>query len=280
VLWSTEPDARGEVFDARELGWSHRPLDGWLTLALAEDGHADASRRGDIVSAVVPIGAKAKSMPAGVPVALIEVWDEGAEVARADMRRLTYHAFGLVSALTLGFLLWWLLLLVVSRPLADLAAAAGRPDLVPEDLAPATGRDDEIGALARTLALAVIRLEERRAQVAERTARLESALNAGTDGLAMASLREGVWRIDHVNELLASMAGRPADWFTGRAVHEGMAAIEHRLVDKDGVGAWVDQGLADTEFAGMHMVPMRSTQSSRTSSPSSAHASMCGTPRS
>ena len=258
VLWSTEPEAKGRVFDARDLGWSHRPLDGWLTLALSEGGHSDASRRGDIVSAVVPVGVKgAGATPAGVPVALIEVWDEGAEVARADLRRLTYHALGLVCALTLGFLLWWLLLWVVSRPLADLAAAAGREGLRPEDLAFATLRDDEIGALARTLTLAVIRLEERRAQVAERTARLESALNAGTDGLAMASPRDGTWRIDHVNELLARMAGKPADWFTGRPVHEGMAAIEHRLVDKDAVGAWVEQGLVNPDFAGMSMVPMR-----------------------
>src|SRR5215204_4350371 len=27
VLWSTEPDERGHVFDARQLGWGHRPLD-------------------------------------------------------------------------------------------------------------------------------------------------------------------------------------------------------------------------------------------------------------
>src|SRR5690349_2541901 len=107
VLWSTEPDAKGHVFDARDLGWSHRPLDGWLTLALREGGHSDASARGEFVSAVVPIGAKGPGVtPAGVPVALIEVWDEGAEVARADLRRLTYHGLGLVCALTLGFLLW------------------------------------------------------------------------------------------------------------------------------------------------------------------------------
>jgi hypothetical protein len=27
VLWSTEPDERGHVFDARQLGWGHRPLE-------------------------------------------------------------------------------------------------------------------------------------------------------------------------------------------------------------------------------------------------------------
>jgi signal transduction histidine kinase len=260
VLWSTQPDERGQVFDARQLGWVHRPLDGWLTHALAEGGSADASARGDRVGAVVPVGRRAsakRAVPAGVPVALIEVWDESGEVARADVRRVNYHVLGLVCALTLGFLLWWLLLLVVSRPLADLAAVAGRADLEPEDLAPATARDDEIGALARTLTLALLRLEERRAQVAERTARLESALNAGTDGLAMASLRDGAWRIDHVNEILASLVGRPADWFTGRTVHEGMAAIEPRLVEAEGVGDWVEQGLTDPEFTGMRMSPMR-----------------------
>jgi signal transduction histidine kinase/CheY-like chemotaxis protein len=263
VLWSTEEGARGKIFDARELGWDHRPLAGWLTLALAEGGVADASRRGDCVSAVVPIVPehagllRPRNPGRGAPVALVEIWDESAEAASADVRRVNYHVLGLVSALTLGFLLWWLLLLVVSRPLADLAAAAGRADLAPEDLAPAAERDDEIGALARTLALALVRLEERRAQVAERTARLESALNAGTDGLAMASLRDGMWRIDHVNEILASLVGKPADWFTGRTVHEGMAAIEPRLVDPEGVGAWVEQGLADPDFVGMRMSAMR-----------------------
>src|SRR5689334_9185053 len=261
ITWSTEEDARGKPFDAGALGWTGGPSDGWLAFALAEGGAADASRRGDVVSAVVPISPRTGSAPraraAGTPVALIVIWDESGEAAAADVRRVTYHMLGLVSALTLGFLLWWLLLLVVSRPLADLAAAAARGDLAPEDLAPATERDDEIGALARTLALALVRLEERRAQVAERTARLESALNAGTDGLAMASLRDGTWCIDHVNDVLAGMVDKPAEWFTGRTVQEGMAAIEHRLVDAQGVGDWVRRGLGDPAFVGMRESPMR-----------------------
>ena len=256
VVWSTEATMTASTFDPRELGWSHRPLTGWLAMALAEGGAADASRRGDRVSAVVPIHpfgwrAHGKPIPAGHPVALVEIWDESSAAAAADIRRVNYHALGFVCALTLGFLLWWLLLLVVSRPLADLATVAGRHDLLPEDLAPATERDDEIGALARVLTLALHRLEERRAQVAERTARLESAVNAGADGLAMASPRDGVWRIDHVNEILANIVGKPADWFPGRTVQEGMAAIAPRLVDAEGVAAWVEHGLEDPSFEGM-----------------------------
>jgi hypothetical protein len=144
----------------------------------------------------------------------------------------------------------------VSLPLADLAAVAGRADLEPEDLAPATGRDDEIGALARTLTLALLRLEERRAQVAERTARLESALNAGTDG---SPWRRCATELAHRPRQRDPREPRrtPADWFTGRTVHEGMAAIEPRLVEVEGVGQWVEQGLADPEFTGMRMSPMR-----------------------
>ncbi len=254
VVWSTQPNERSKRFDARELGWSRRPLIGWLENAIAEGGAADASGRGDRVSAVVPIHPPAhrtRKNDAAKPVALVEIWDETAAAARADVRRVNDHVVGLASALGLGFLLWWLLLIVVSRPLADLARVAARPDLLPKDLALAAGRDDEIGALARVLTLARYRLEERRSQVAERTARLESALNAGTDGLAMTSLKEGTWRIDHVNKILADMMAKPAEWFVGRTVEEGLAAFQVRLVDPDSVAAWVEQGLADPNFEGM-----------------------------
>ena len=66
-----------------------------------------------------------------MPIALILIWDEHEEADAADVRRLYYHGFGFACALTLSFLLWWLLLGVVSRPLAELAAVAGREDLLP-----------------------------------------------------------------------------------------------------------------------------------------------------
>ena len=258
TAWSSHSGSIGAPFDARWLAWSQRSTRGWLASALSDGGCGDANERGDRVSAVEPIvpgwpQAHRGAMKPGMPVALILIWDERKEADSADARRLYYHGFGFACALTLTFLLWWLLLQVVSRPLAELAAVAGREDLLPSDLAPKAQRDDEIGALARALTLALHHVAERHAQVEEHMVRLESALNAGHDGLAMASLREDCWVIDHVNEVLATIVGKPAAWFAGRTVHEGLAALKPRLVDPDGIAGWVEQGLSDPEFKGMRV---------------------------
>ena len=258
TVWSSHAGSIGVPFDARRLGWSQRSTRGWLANALADGGCGDASERGDRISAVEPIQPGWPQLHRGIvkpgmPVALILIWDERAEADTADARRLYYHGFGFACALTLSFLLWWLLLRVVSRPLAELAAVAGREDLLPSDLALKAERDDEIGALARALTLALHHVEERHAQVEEHMVRLESALNAGHDGLAMASLREDRWVIDHANEVLAAIVGKPAGWFPGRTVHEGLAALRPRLVDPEGIAGWVEQGLSDPEFEGMRV---------------------------
>ncbi|MEP7027443.1 MAG: GAF domain-containing protein [Candidatus Eisenbacteria bacterium] len=255
TVWTSRAESLERPFDPRRLGWSGHFPDTWLGRALGAGGTAAASRRGDRVSAIEPIHPgwpehHGHRLKPGAPVALIAIWDERQGANAADTRRLYYHGIGLLCALALGWLLWWLMRRVVSRPLAELAAVAGRPDLVPSDLELAIRRDDEIGALARALSHAVHRLEERRTQVELRTARLESALNAGKDGLAMASLHDGTWRIDHANEVMAALVGKPANWLEHKTVHEGLAAMQPRTIDFSEVATWVGRGLADPQFEG------------------------------
>src|SRR5215203_3512791 len=82
-----------------ELDWHHdRAAE---KSELVNRVRADASRLAARIqpseASVVPVGRKAtasRTIPAGVPVALIEVWDESGEVARADVRRVNYHVLG------------------------------------------------------------------------------------------------------------------------------------------------------------------------------------------
>ncbi|MGH7726605.1 MAG: GAF domain-containing protein [Candidatus Eiseniibacteriota bacterium] len=243
--WSSAPGLSG----------ARHPLGAALASGLAVGGgtsFSDGRRRLTAVQALERPGAHAhdKTLLRGRPVAVVLTWDTSAEAAERFARRLWQHAITLAYALAASLFLWWALGRLVSRPLVSLIEAANRHDVLPEDLAPFACRPDELGSLARTLEEARRHLDARGGELAERSIRLSNALNAGYDGIAMASWRDGEWIFEHVNGTLATLVGKPAAWFEGRTVAEGLASLRSIIVNADEVSAWVAHSLGEPGFEG------------------------------
>ncbi len=243
ITWSTGADRAGKRETEPALGWTSPDALAWLRPALAVGGAAHASGDGRLVGAIVPL-----HLAAGGPSALIVVGDHSDEAAEDSDRLWLHLAVGLLVSVGVGLGLWQLLVALVSRPLSAMARAVETGEFDPADLVPFERRNDEIGVLARGFGAWRQAREDQYARDLERAARLESALEAGTDGLAMASLVDGEWIVDRVNQTLAEMLGRPVSWFEGRTVEDAMAGVLDRLSDPGGVARWVRQGLGDLAF--------------------------------
>ena len=240
VVRSTAAGRAGALVSEDAFGLPARRDARFLAQALRVGGRAEASADGGIVGAVVPVSAGGRG-----PVALVLTADHSADVVEDRERLVLHEIVGFCAAVVIGLGLWTLLVAFVSRPLSAMARAVEMEDFDAGDLAPFRSRGDEIGVLARGIDASREAREQRHAQDLERAARLESALEAGTDGVAMASLVDGTWIVDRVNQPLADLLGRPTTWFEGQSVEAALAGVLDRLSDPVAVGAWVRQGLGD-----------------------------------
>jgi signal transduction histidine kinase/ActR/RegA family two-component response regulator len=243
VAWSTTPGTVGRALPP--LPREEAVEGSWVRRAGTHGAWATTIQDGSRLVAVAPVAGLSRTSRA-----VVVQWDVSADLAARHERHLRYQLSGLLFSLLLGIALWWALRRIVSGPVEDLARIAARPDLIPEDFAAHVGRLDEIGALARAMAATRADLEVARRDAARRAARLSSAIDATTDGLVLATLRDGRWIVDHVNTRFAELSGRPAFALEGCTVIEGLRSFAERIVESASVEAWIAHALGDPEFEG------------------------------
>jgi signal transduction histidine kinase len=263
TLWSSSTDARLDG-RARPAMSAIVASDGWIgttnrsalrrafvplrSNGVAFDGKAAAVGTGTKAGAKVAAKAAAPRPPQALVVAL--TWD----IRRERIEHEERHASLLVAGALLGIALGLLIYLISARALLDpldaLARAAGRADLIADDLAPSVARTDAIGAVARGMA----RLRQDAALQAEAArdaqAQLQGALSAGDDGIALARHEDGRWRIVNANDAFARFVGQPRAWIEGREAVAVFAQATTGLADGEGVRRWCEHALVEAAYEG------------------------------
>jgi signal transduction histidine kinase len=151
----------GVAVDSAFLARFARGGDVAVRLLLPDSAGADTLRRltGDAVAAELPVSyVDARGDSARIAPARIVITHSLAELdaLRRDVQRWFVAAIVIAVAGALALAAW--LSARLSQPLAELAGVTGRIDLDGPDIELATGRDDEIGILARRLGAMTRRL--------------------------------------------------------------------------------------------------------------------------
>src|SRR5262249_9996903 len=107
-----------------------------------------------------------------------------------------------------------------------------------------------IGDLISELAKARRALQLRRAELQERTIRLESTLQASVDGIAMASRRDGQWVLEHASPVPANLFHLPSSEIEGQPLLQVFSRLGPILSDPDETLAWIEGSLAEPAYEG------------------------------
>ncbi len=253
ALWSSNRDERAHRREPPPIGW-----------ILAQNGWVGATAATGMRHAFVPLHAvggrfdvhgppdAAGNSPAhaGRGAALALSWDTRREVAEQRQRHGTLLFAGTLLGLALGLLIYLLAARALLGPLAALARAASRDDLVAEDLAESALRSDGIGDVARRLASLRGEAEAHATHARDAQAWLHGALAAGDDGIALALQQNDQWRMQHANDAFARFVGQPRSWLEGREAIAVFAFAAAHRADREGVLRWCEHALSDPAYEG------------------------------
>jgi signal transduction histidine kinase/ActR/RegA family two-component response regulator len=252
AIWSSTSDERAGRRDSPPLG-----------SILARGGWSGTTLETGMRHAVVPIHSEPGRPVYGPPApgsaaatrhlhaaALAIAWDMSRPLAEQQRRHVTLLFAGTLLGLALGLLLYLLASRALIAPIAALARAASRDDLVAEDLAESAARRDGVGDLARKLERLRAESAANAARARDARARLEGTLAASDDGTALA-VREGdAWRTTYANEAFARFVGQPRAWIEGREAPAVFAQAASNRADREGIVRWCEHALADSAYEG------------------------------